>query len=100
MQAQQRLEGQAEAALNSPSPNSLEQAAPGPIAGSPKSSPRVLGRTATPARSNLLQLVTDNLDEVRTASVLPILCVADEPLTIDIVRHFKMHFVALCLILH
>lgn len=62
-QAQQRLEGQAEAVLDIPI-NSLEQAAPVPRMGSPKPSPHALGRTATPARSNLLQLVTDNLDEV------------------------------------
>lgn len=63
-QAQQRLEGQAEAVLDNPISNSPEQAGPVPRMGSPKPSPRTLGRTATPARSDLLQLVTDNLDEV------------------------------------
>ena len=60
MQAQQQLEGQAGAAPDGPE----EPAPQGLDAGSPKTSPRVLGRTATPARSNLLQLLTDNIDQV------------------------------------
>lgn len=61
-QVQQQLEGQVWAAASD-----LQQTAPVPTISSPRASPRLLGRTATPARSNLLQLLTGDTNEVMIA---------------------------------